>query len=368
MNLLLIERCNLTCAYCFFAGSLNARPAERGGHDIISEENFRLALRYGRDFVATGLRDSVNLLGGEPTLHPRFRELLAIARSREFALPNGAPLPVNVFSNGIFEPQIAEFLGETPCGLMLNINHPLSYRGRLWRRLNANLDIIARGRGREPFSLSLNLFAPDQEVDFVFDLLERYGARHLRVDVAKPNSAATNTHVGFEALPAMMPLFEKIAERCQKDGIALNTDCCLPVCAVDNERLARLKEAGIFLSFACPGAIDVTPGLQLFYCGPLKHLSFGRIDGYADAKEIVETIEETVQTLRWEVPTRKACETCKWRTLDICQGGCLAFKPLATAERRSHDEEDLHAERLWPKPQAGADRGTGAIATGCGGG
>jgi len=335
MNILLIERCSLTCPYCFFKGSLNARPAERETADLMTEEGFREALRYARELVAKGIRESVNLLGGEPTMHPGFQDFVRLALSAEYALPDGSPLPVNVFSNGIFEPELAEFLARTPCGLMFNVNAPSSYRGSQWRRLNENLDAIAARRGSEPFSLSLNLTRPDQETGYAFEIMARCGARHLRVDFAKPSADGSNDHVAFAELPAMMPLLEDLARRCSESGIRLVTDCCVPVCSVDNDMLRRLKEEGIFLSFACPGGIDVAPDLSVFYCGPLRDVSFGRITNYADASILARRIEERAQLLRWQTTSQDECESCKWRTLDICQGGCLAFrKPAERAGRR----------------------------------
>ncbi|WP_269581741.1 radical SAM protein [Roseibium sp. Sym1] len=326
MNILLVDTCNLACSYCFLQGSLNTRSRHDGDAGKMSLAEFRHALDYARELIVAGTKDSANLLGGEPTLHPLFREFLSLALSPAYSLPGGSPLPVNVFTNGIFSPEMAGFLGSQPCGLMININHPSFYKGTQWSRLNDNLQRISSLRGERAFSVSLNLYQPEQDVAFVFEVMSRYDLGQLRVDFAKPNAAQTNEHISFKDVSAMLPLLETIAERCTENGIDLITDCCVPVCSVDDGQLKRLKDKGIFLSFTCPGAIDVGPGLEVFFCGPLKDVRFGQLTDYPTGGDLVRKMDDVIDPLRWEVPTCTACETCKWQTLNICQGGCLAFK------------------------------------------
>ena len=67
-NILLTNVCNLQCPYCF---------ANYYTHDIAEEitlESFKKAL----DFIASSnnQNEKIGLIGGEPTLHTQFGEIL----------------------------------------------------------------------------------------------------------------------------------------------------------------------------------------------------------------------------------------------------------------------------------------------------
>jgi len=65
-NIMLTKRCNLKCPYCFAEEFVN-----KSGDDI-SIENFKVAL----DFALTNPHEQIGLIGGEPTLHNNFKEIL----------------------------------------------------------------------------------------------------------------------------------------------------------------------------------------------------------------------------------------------------------------------------------------------------
>lgn len=68
----LTGRCNLTCAHCY------ASSGPHGDHGAMTTTDWR---RVTLEAAALGVRD-VQLIGGEPTLHPAFPELLTLALHR----------------------------------------------------------------------------------------------------------------------------------------------------------------------------------------------------------------------------------------------------------------------------------------------
>lgn len=136
MNLLLTNKCNQRCPYCFLAGTLD--HVDKAMEEI-SIDNFEIALKYAREFLDFGLKKRINLLGGEPTLHSRFEELLRKAIYQKTKDNADVIFPVHVFSNGLFDIDLARFLAKEPCGLLLNVNEPAFYPSALWDKLEKTL-------------------------------------------------------------------------------------------------------------------------------------------------------------------------------------------------------------------------------------
>ncbi len=62
-NIMLTDACNLKCPYCFANEFVNKDKND------ITEEAFDEATDF---IVGDGTHTSVGLVGGEPTIHPRF--------------------------------------------------------------------------------------------------------------------------------------------------------------------------------------------------------------------------------------------------------------------------------------------------------
>ena len=75
MNIMLNQVCNLACPYCFaneFVG--RSEKSLKSDKSQITEENFRIAL----DFAIKSRETRLGLIGGEPTLHPKFEEFVTM--------------------------------------------------------------------------------------------------------------------------------------------------------------------------------------------------------------------------------------------------------------------------------------------------
>ena len=90
------------------------------------------------------------MMGGEPTLHPKFAEIL------ELALLEG--MHVNLLSNATWPLAYNDLFNRiSPNNLLflLNIDHPDNYSTELWERIETNLSSIS---GRKGVSISFNIF------------------------------------------------------------------------------------------------------------------------------------------------------------------------------------------------------------------
>jgi SynChlorMet cassette radical SAM/SPASM protein ScmF len=92
--------CNLACHHCWIAPTY---PGDGGNGRHINLEHVRKAIREARPL---GLQ-SVKLTGGEPTLHPQFRELVALI--------GAAGLSIIIETNGtLIDADLAAFLRQEP--------------------------------------------------------------------------------------------------------------------------------------------------------------------------------------------------------------------------------------------------------------
>ena len=70
-NLEITRICNLQCNYCFAKDSLS-ETHQPGSQKLISLKSFENHL----DFLDRSNIDQIRLIGGEPTMHPQFDEII----------------------------------------------------------------------------------------------------------------------------------------------------------------------------------------------------------------------------------------------------------------------------------------------------
>ena len=98
-NLAITAVCNQRCAYCFTQDHLEENGVVP---DCITVGDFSARLSF---LDRSGI-DQVRVLGGEPTLHPRFAYLLEVCREQKRR--------VMVFSNGLMPENTLAYLESLP--------------------------------------------------------------------------------------------------------------------------------------------------------------------------------------------------------------------------------------------------------------
>lgn len=97
-------RCNFSCPYCYV-------PHESFFHDELAPEEIRDAVLQAKALGA----QKIIILGGEPTLYPRIREMIGFIRAQG--------LDVELFTNGSgVNPEMARFLFANKVRMVLKMN------------------------------------------------------------------------------------------------------------------------------------------------------------------------------------------------------------------------------------------------------
>ena len=181
-NILLTNRCNQKCPYCFAVDEMQKKKLAVLNEMTIN--NLIIIL----DFFKKNNERNVRLMGGEPTLHPKFKEIIDYIFSQGFS--------IQVFTNGIFSLNMAKFLAEKEKDIKysFNINPPEMYSRRIWNRILKNLKILAPSKNCLIGSV---IWQKDFNIDYLLDLSNKYLVRAIILRIANPVVGENNKYVSF---------------------------------------------------------------------------------------------------------------------------------------------------------------------------
>ncbi len=261
----------------------------------------------------------IGVLGGEPTLHPDFVDLLLYLLSRG--------LRVTVFTNGLASDDTIAALSaiapEARVRFVVNVNYPEITPTPEAARQRAFLQAV--GRRAE---LGLNLFRLDLDPSFVARLGEECAASgRVRLGLALP-VAGTSESLPAGFYQAAAPLVVKLVLACSANGGTVHFDCGFPRCMFDDRQLAQLREHGTTARFTCEPALDIAPGGETWACFPLHEshrigLAPGTTLGDLRRRHRAGMQRSREESGRWGI--RVECRECVHREARRCDGGCLAL-------------------------------------------
>jgi hypothetical protein len=357
-NLVITTVCNQSCEYCFTADHLEYRQRTDDGaatdsvapSDRWTERTFLPASAFQDrlDFLARSGIEEVRLLGGEPTLHPDFADLVKRART--------AGMRVVVFTNGLM-PQTAiaclEAIEPEACTVMVNVNQPTGDDDAHRRRC----DTICRlGERVLP---GFNIYRPDFQPDFLLPMIAETGCKPvIRLGMAQPCLSGRNHHVHPNQYRAIAVKIVRFARSAADAGVTLDFDCGFVRCMFSDTDLETLQASGAKFGWWCSPILDVDIEGNIIHCFPLARLASQRLTPGTDATTLRSTFEAWTRPYR-QAGVFKECSTCPLKTqgrerdtgIERCSGGCLAmtirrFRRTSFALEVPADVRDLGVEAV----------------------
>jgi radical SAM protein with 4Fe4S-binding SPASM domain len=309
VNILLTTDCSLDCNYCFARALRNGRAAQE--LTLVEFETILDSLDPRRDWV--------RLMGGEPTLHSKYPEVVRIARERGFRTA--------VFTNGL-----QEVLRTThpylPDQVLLNLNDWTTYTGTQQEAIRANLSALGRCT-----SLAYTILEPDFNLDMHRRLIMEASLHPLiRLGLAQPVIGGDNAYLKNTDLPAAHKSLVRWARILSADGIRLSMDCGFMRCEFSDADIEVLVRAGTVLNFDCSPTLDVGPGLRVWRC---YTFSSGPGIAWAEFKS-VEQMQDWF--MMRDLKQGNACENCEYENQGWCRGGCLARRIEQADDPRARHE------------------------------
>lgn len=310
MNLFLSRGCNERCAFCYAGDFFDRAPA--GDADALmaciqaygrlvreapplppwSDDLDELAMTF---FASR----SVNLLGGEPTIHPHFQRVV-----EAIAAEGLGPI---VFTNGSRPDRIAAVADKL---WSITMNGHFAHRAPALpfdvRRIFANLPI-----------------RPGDDAVALLKGIYDAGIRGVFLAFATPVGGADPNCFTPEDLPAMQAVHQAALEFCESHGIYLGYDCSFPLCV--DARVQQTKCSSVPVMDA-QGFVTI--------CGGEYAYAEGRrsIDQF-DSLDAMHRYTFGLQNgLRARPSVFDVCNQCP-EFNHRCHGMCLAYreKPMAAA-------------------------------------
>lgn len=338
-NILLTTKCNRSCPYCFAKSEMDGSAGE-----LMSWEN----IVYLADFLTRSGERKVSLLGGEPTLHPDFIDIVCYLVERNFE--------VNVFTNGLLpEGKLAELekaaasISPRQLNFVCNLNDPEQTAAPEAETRSIHRFLALLGPKVGP---GFNIYRLDFSLNFLCDLVIRFGLRRtLRLGMTHPLPGQGNSFIRpdqmglvIERLHSHKPLLDRLRI---KPGL----DCGFPVCRFTDEQLGWLNRLSGHGKFECGPAIDITPDMSVYSCFPLSSFHRRSIFEFDDLKQVADHFMHKHSLLRQELPgIYDECDGCAHRNEGTCSGGgvCqLLHRFHGEARIRMPDvENELRKDRL----------------------
>jgi MoaA/NifB/PqqE/SkfB family radical SAM enzyme len=316
MNILLTDYCNRSCTYCFAKEKVSHKPGAQTG------KNMPLAnLVKAVDFFVASRRDRVSLLGGEPTQHPQFAEILQYIAMRG--------LNVHIFSNGMVDEAQLQKIGacvdEERTTFTINLNHPQQRSKKEQGLVHGFLTQFGHLCGA-----GVNIHTADMDLSFLLDDMDKYGMKQrVRVGISHPAEKGSNSHLPIEKYPGALDNLTDFMGRVQDRQVEFSLDCGFPMCLFSDEQLGLIYRSGRGgkRNFRCSPVIDIGPDLDVWACFPMGSLGNVKLDDFHDARELGRHF---TRQLKSKVGRRgtgifRECDGCVWKERDLCTGGCQAY-------------------------------------------
>ena len=320
-NIMLTYRCNLKCPYCFANEFVN-----HSSYDI-SIENFMTAL----DFLKTSGNAHIGLIGGEPTLHAQFREILQILSGDE------AVDSVTIYTNGICMDTCLDFLDNEKFSLLVNCNSPRDIGEQQFLKVEDNLDRVFQMKEIwKRVNLGVNLYQDDLDYSYIIELLKRYNLHRVRMSVTVPNLDEGKKENSLEYLKRRKEYVLKFILSCATEDIAPYYDCnVIPKCVWTSEEMQNVEEViNRFKlkntnlrgdSSFCRPVIDVLPDLTAVRCFGTSDFTKVSIKDFRCLSDLQNYYVNLIDCRMTSCMKNEECKDCYERKVLRCTAGCMAF-------------------------------------------
>lgn len=313
MNLIITDRCNRNCPYCFARDKVSLQCGDAPAKvSAVSPDDVQTYL----GFLEKSHIPNFKIMGGEPTLHPQFCEIV------DAGLHHACHFNVIVFTNGLWPDRVKEYFRQqrtSSVQLVVNVNAP-DAQAEWENALQREALSIAGSRA----CIGHNIYREDFDLLFATDLIETYKLkREIRLGLASPIVGCDNECLGEDSLEHVGRRLVGQLRQLEQADILCGFDCGFALCMFSEADLGALALCSLGLSWQCDVIIDVGPDLTAWPCFPLSRLLNVKLTDFPDAKALREHFVTRLSPLR-SFGSMDKCLSCKYLRRRQCSGGCMA--------------------------------------------
>lgn len=298
-------KCNLECCYCY-ARNLKFK-------DMIIKD-FNKVLDW---FEKQNIK-KISLIGGEPTIHPKFEEIINIIKKRNFKTV--------LFTNGLFNSKIADKISsKVISSIFLNYNSPTFYTKGQRELLEKNISFLMEKNKNIVFSF--NIESNKTSYQYVIDSCKKYNINKIRFSIAVPNIKRSNEFFDLTSLKSTIPHLLEFVKTAVKKNIKTILARPLPLCLFEKNEIEFLKKYNTLMSTCelTKAVFVINPDLSIYPCTTL-HMKGPNLLTFKEKGEIVKYYENVIKKLKWNCYIFSKCKKCIYRLRKKCSGVCLSYK------------------------------------------
>lgn len=317
MNIMLNDYCNLTCKYCFAEETMG-----RACNEDLSLENLGMIISF---FKENNIRN-VRLIGGEPTLHPHFNYFIIKMMNDPFFES------LHIFSNMTFNQETLETITLVsklkPLTMMPNCNEEREMGSEKYQLMMNN--VVELSKHNIIKSIGVNLYKPDMDLDYIFDLASKAGAKEIRWAVTVPNHPIDETFDVKKYFLQFKPLLKTFFRRGVTEKIKLHQDCnTIPMCIFSDKEFRDMTYLNpeILSHPPCHAALDIKPNLDVIRCFGIAEYTEKKasMNNFKKVSDLKSYVDQQAKPLEEKLLFDK-CRDCSIYQRNGVSCGCYAYR------------------------------------------
>lgn len=318
-NILVTNYCNQNCPFCFARKEMGKKNK---GKDI-GEADYKTIIAKIRR--SGGSMSLVRLLGGEPTIHARFKDIIRLSLEHFQT--------VQIFTNGMFSEDTAEFLNAygTRIRYVFNVVTPgFTLQKKIRETVLSRIHGLPAGV-HSALSLTLDPFTEaDAYLTHIPDtIFERVSV--IRLGLSNPMKGDRNPY-DMKDFSRIGTLIAAVKKRvlAKNSAITFAYGCGLTRCMFTDAQYEYVtRDNPDAVRFGCNGkksSMDIATDLHAFHCFPLSVEKNINIRNKTLAR--VRSALLMQRRLHWQKSQPDMCRQCPFFGIGegSCPGPCIAFR------------------------------------------
>ncbi len=306
-NLILTRTCNQKCSFCFT--DFLAQPPKEA---FVSFERFQEMIA----FLDRSNIPQIRFLGGEPTLHPCFPDLLDSTSKLNKMIV--------IFSNGLIPEKSLEALENYSAKeLTILINANVFFDNYEKQGTITKIRSVFTRLGKK-CQLGYTICQSNFSIFPLMGLIDEFDLiKSIRLGLAQPTSW-DNKYLPVRYYPFIGQKIASFAEILKEKDIKIQMDCGFVRCMFSDSEMDILEKCEVDFGWHCSPIIDIDLDGSALACFPLsQEIRLADVTSLTQS-EVLNDFNKKLEKIRG-IGIYPECQKCIYLQNQNCSGGCLSM-------------------------------------------